>query len=83
MTFPNLPVATVRVCRITQRDTDQRGLRGTHSKSSAPGGRIVTAGDGNMVTVRPYGTSKAGSEWSQMNTSDAGSQQKVQEERPS
>jgi len=25
MTFPNPPVATVRVCRITQRDSDQRG----------------------------------------------------------
>jgi hypothetical protein len=28
MTFPNLPVATVRVCRITQRDMLRRGLRG-------------------------------------------------------
>jgi hypothetical protein len=28
MTFPNLPVATMRVCRITQRDFDQRGQRG-------------------------------------------------------
>jgi len=28
MTFPNLPVATACICRITQRDTDQRGLRG-------------------------------------------------------
>jgi hypothetical protein len=25
MTFPNPPVATMRVCRITQRDFDQRG----------------------------------------------------------
>ncbi len=28
MTFPNPPVATMRVCRITQRDCDQRGQRG-------------------------------------------------------
>jgi hypothetical protein len=28
MTFPNLPVATVRVARITQRDTKQQGSRG-------------------------------------------------------
>jgi hypothetical protein len=28
MTFPNPPVATVRVCRITQRDSDRRGRRG-------------------------------------------------------
>jgi len=28
MTFPNPPVATMRVCRITQRDFDQRGQRG-------------------------------------------------------
>jgi hypothetical protein len=27
MTFPNPPVATVRVARITQRDTTQRGNR--------------------------------------------------------
>jgi len=28
MTFPNPPVATMRVCRITQRDFDQREQRG-------------------------------------------------------
>jgi len=32
MTFPNPPVATARVCRITQRNTDQRGQRGCFSK---------------------------------------------------
>ena len=32
MTFPNPPVATARVCRITQRDSGQRGLRGTRPK---------------------------------------------------
>jgi hypothetical protein len=28
MTFPNPPVATMRVARITQRDTTQRGRSG-------------------------------------------------------
>ncbi len=28
MTFPNPPVATVRVCRITQRDAERRGSGG-------------------------------------------------------
>ena len=55
MTFPNPPVATVRVCRITQRDSDRRGQRGHVKKTSAPGGRYVTAGDGNMVTVDHIG----------------------------
>jgi len=34
MTFPNLPVATVRVARITQRDRSQRGHRGDSQKKS-------------------------------------------------
>jgi len=82
MTFPNPPVATVRVCRITQRDSDQRGERG-HVQTSAPGGRNVTAGDGNMVTVDHMGHPRQVPNWSQINTTDAGSQDKVQEERPS
>ena len=32
MTFPNPPVATKRIYRITQRSDDQRGLRGDTSK---------------------------------------------------
>jgi len=52
MTFPNPPVATVRVARITQRDSMQRGkMRGDSQKNFAPGCRLVTAGDGNMVRV--------------------------------
>ena len=51
MTFPNPPVATLRVCRITQRDKHNGGS-GTPSKTSAPGGRFVTAGDVNMVRER-------------------------------
>jgi hypothetical protein len=50
MTFPNLTVATVRVARITQRDSHQwRSNEKTGGESLAPGGRLVTAGDGNMV----------------------------------
>jgi hypothetical protein len=37
MTFPNPPVATVRVARITQRDRSQQGRRGdSHKKSLLP-----------------------------------------------
>jgi len=32
MTFPNPPVATVRVYRITYSDADRRGSGGTRSK---------------------------------------------------
>jgi hypothetical protein len=32
MTFPNPPVATMRVCRITHREVDQRGRRGRAKK---------------------------------------------------
>jgi hypothetical protein len=39
MTFPNPPVATERVCRITQRDADRRGQRGHVRKSP----RLVVA----------------------------------------
>ena len=49
MTFPNLPVATLRVARITQRDSHQWSNGVTLGESFAPGGRLVTAGDGNMA----------------------------------
>jgi hypothetical protein len=49
MTFPNLPVATLRVARITQRDATEGATKELARKSLAPGGRLVTAGDGNMV----------------------------------
>ena len=50
MTFPNPPVATVRVARITQRDRKAAGeMRDSH-RNFAPGCRLVTAGDGNMVS---------------------------------
>jgi hypothetical protein len=51
MTFPNLPVATVRVCRITQRDRSRGDVSRRHSDYFAPGCRLVTAGDGNMVSA--------------------------------
>jgi hypothetical protein len=34
MTFPNLPVATLRVARITQRDRSQWEQRGASQKKS-------------------------------------------------
>jgi len=60
MTFPNPPVATVRVARITQRDRSQRGHRGDSQKNFAPGCRLVTAGDGNMVSVDYMGHPRQG-----------------------
>jgi hypothetical protein len=55
MTFPNLPVATVRVARITLRDRSQRGSQRDSRRIFAPGCRRVTAGDGNMVRVDHMG----------------------------
>ena len=49
MTFPNPPVATIRVSRITQRNSASGGNGATRIRNFAPGGRLVTAGDGNMV----------------------------------
>jgi len=51
MTFPNLPVATLRVARITQRDRSQRGDGRDSQQFFAPGCRRVTAGDGNMASA--------------------------------
>ena len=51
MTFPNLPVATERVARITQRDRKQGDSQRRHADYFAPGCRLVTAGDGNMVSA--------------------------------
>jgi hypothetical protein len=51
MTFPNPPEATMRVDRITQRDSNATGdMRYSH-RNFAPGCRLVTARDGNMVSV--------------------------------
>src|SRR5215471_18237057 len=61
MKFPDPPVAMMGICSITRRDFDRRGQRG-HVETSAPGGRIVTAGDGNMVTVVHIGHPRQGSE---------------------
>jgi hypothetical protein len=49
MTFPNPPVATLRVARITLRDRSQRRIAATRKRNFAPGCRLVTARDGNMV----------------------------------
>ena len=63
MTFAEPPAVTMRVCRITQRDSNGRGQRG-HVQTSAPGGRYVTAGDGNMVTVDHIGHPRQAPKWS-------------------
>src|SRR5487761_294756 len=43
--------ATVRIARITQRDTHQPYNRASRDEKLAPGGRRVTGRDGNMVSV--------------------------------
>ncbi len=47
--------ATIRIARITQRDSDQWINGDTCRRIFAPGGRLVTAGDGNMVSVGHIG----------------------------
>jgi hypothetical protein len=65
MTFPNLPVATVRVARITQRDKDCGGSGVARYESFAPSGRLVTARDGNMVSGGHMGHPRQAPHWSQ------------------
>jgi hypothetical protein len=55
MDFRIRPVATFRIARNTQRDSDQWGKGVTQHRNFAPGGRLVTAGDGNMVRVGHIG----------------------------
>jgi hypothetical protein len=83
MTFPNLPVATLRVARITQRDTLQRGKYGDSQKNFAPGCRLVTAGDGNMVRADYIGHPRQALYESHEQQGNAGIVVPVQEERPS
>jgi hypothetical protein len=73
MTFPNPPVATVRVGRITQREVT-RAIGQTLDRNFAPGGRLVTAGDGNMVSVDYMGHPRQAPQWSQEQGTNAGSQ---------
>jgi hypothetical protein len=47
----------------------------------APGGRFVTAGDGNMVSVRDMGHPRQAPHGARQ-SNNAGSQELVQEERP-
>jgi excisionase family DNA binding protein len=49
------PDATISIARITLSDADQRSNGASHDRFSAPGGRRVTAGDGNMVSVGHIG----------------------------
>jgi hypothetical protein len=65
MTFPNPPVATIRVARITQRDSVPGGNGVTHIGNFAPGGRLVTAGDVNMVSGDDIGHPRQVPQWSQ------------------
>lgn len=83
MTFPNLPVATLRVARITQRDSDQWSNGATRGESFAPGGRLVTAGDGNMVRVDHMGHPRQAPRMGAGHSNKRRIAVPVQEERPS
>src|SRR5579871_809295 len=43
--------ATISIARLTVSDSDRRRTWASRSRNFAPGGRRVTAGDGNMVPV--------------------------------
>jgi len=64
----------MRVARITQRDRVQGGNGVTHIGNFAPGGRLVTAGDGNMVLVDYMGHPRQVPQWSQEQQQTQGSQ---------
>jgi len=78
-------VATFRMNGITQRNFDHvisiNGANGvTHHRNFAPGGRLVTAGDGNMVRVGHMGHQRQASNGARGNHSRIAVP--VQEERP-
>jgi hypothetical protein len=84
MTFPNLPVATLRVARITQRDRRRGASRGDTQIYFAPGCRLVTAGDGNMVSADYMGhPAQASLEAMNGKNDEVRIARLVQEERPS
>ena len=47
--------ATISIARITLSDSDRRSNWASRYRNFAPGGRRVTAGDGNMVSVGHIG----------------------------
>ena len=49
------PDATISIARITLSDSDRRSNWASRYRNFAPGGRRVTAGDGNMVSVGHIG----------------------------
>jgi excisionase family DNA binding protein len=58
------PDATISIARITVSDTDPRSKGTSRTRNFAVGGRLVTAGDGNMVSVDHMRTSTTSSLWS-------------------
>src|SRR5207249_587491 len=76
------PDATISIARLTLSDSDRRSNWASRYRNFAPGGRRVTAGDGNMVPVGPYGTSPTRSPWSTRQHKRRRIAALVQEERP-
>src|ERR1051326_7301230 len=79
-TFRIRPVATFPIARITQRDSDQWSKGVTQHRNFAPGGRLVTAGDGNMVRVGHIGHQRRASNGGR--STQGRTAVPVQEERP-
>jgi len=80
MDFRIRPVATFRMTGITQRNSDKWTNGATQHRNFAPGGRLVTAGDGNMVRVGHIGHQRRASNGARGNQSRIAVP--VQEERP-
>ena len=66
--------ATISIARITLSDSDRRSNWASRYRNFAPGGRRVTAGDGNMVSVGHIGHPRQAPHGAPGNTRNAGSQ---------
>ena len=66
--------ATISIARITLSDSDRRSNWASRYRNFAPGGRRVTAGDGNMVPVGHIGHPRQAPHGAPGNTRNAGSQ---------
>src|SRR5579859_6131946 len=66
--------ATKSIARITLSDSDPRSNGASQYRKLAPGGRLVTGGDGNMVSVGHMGHPRQGSLGSRKAQRDTGSE---------
>src|SRR5580658_2753976 len=74
--------ATISIARITLSDSDPLSNGASQYRNFARGGRLVTAGDGNMVSVGHMGHPRQGSLGSGRHYKERRIAVLVQEERP-